>query len=205
MEFHEKFLYLRKEKGLTQEELSEKLFVSRTAISKWESGRGLPNIESLKAISKLFDITIDELLSGEEIIRAADEEKIEHTIHQKMVVFGLLDTIGLLFIFIPMFGQKQDAYIDTVSLLNYTDIEWYMLIVYWIMLSGHLLLGIAELMLQNSRSPFWRNNSMKISFVMTTIAVLVFMLSRQPWPAFFMFWILLMKTYFTQKQQRHDT
>ncbi len=42
MEFHEKLVELRKSKGLTQEELAEDLFVSRTAISKWESGRGIP-------------------------------------------------------------------------------------------------------------------------------------------------------------------
>ena len=65
MEFHEKLQQLRKQKNLTQEELAELLFVSRTAISKWESGRGLPNIDSLKAISKVFSISIDELLSGE--------------------------------------------------------------------------------------------------------------------------------------------
>jgi transcriptional regulator with XRE-family HTH domain len=47
MEFNEKLQELRKQKGLTQEELAEKLYVSRTAISKWESGRGYPNIESL--------------------------------------------------------------------------------------------------------------------------------------------------------------
>ena len=52
MEFHEKLKELRKNKGLTQEELSEALFVSRTAISKWESGRGYPGIDSLKEIAK---------------------------------------------------------------------------------------------------------------------------------------------------------
>jgi transcriptional regulator with XRE-family HTH domain len=53
MEFNEKLQLLRKQKGLTQEELAEQLFVSRTAVSKWESNRGLPNIDSLKAISKI--------------------------------------------------------------------------------------------------------------------------------------------------------
>ncbi len=55
MELSEKLQELRKEKGLTQEELArEALFVSRTAISKWESGRGVPNIESLKSNFKVF-------------------------------------------------------------------------------------------------------------------------------------------------------
>jgi transcriptional regulator with XRE-family HTH domain len=59
MEFNEKLQNLRKQKGLTQDELADLLFVSRTAVSKWESGRGYPNIESLKAIAKLFSVTID--------------------------------------------------------------------------------------------------------------------------------------------------
>ena len=52
MEFNEKLQELRKNKGLTQEELAEALYVSRTAISKWESGRGYPSIDSLKEIAK---------------------------------------------------------------------------------------------------------------------------------------------------------
>ena len=55
MTLGEKLKKLRTDKNLTQEELAEILFVSRTAISKWESGRGFPNIESLKAISKVDD------------------------------------------------------------------------------------------------------------------------------------------------------
>ena len=62
MEFNEKLQQLRKQKNLTQEQLAEQLFVSRTAISKWESGKGYPNIESLKNISKFFSVSIDELL-----------------------------------------------------------------------------------------------------------------------------------------------
>lgn len=59
MEFSEKLQTLRKQKGLTQEELAQELFVSRTAISKWESGKGYPSIDSLKEISKYFSVTID--------------------------------------------------------------------------------------------------------------------------------------------------
>lgn len=54
MEFHEKLQELRKQNEMTQEELAKVLYVSRTAISKWESGRGYPNIESLKAIAGFF-------------------------------------------------------------------------------------------------------------------------------------------------------
>ena len=54
MEFNEKLQELRKNKNLTQEQLAEMLFVSRTAISKWESGSGYPSIDSLKEISNFL-------------------------------------------------------------------------------------------------------------------------------------------------------
>ena len=76
MELNEKLQELRKKKGLTQEELAEALFVSRTAVSKWESARGYPNIESLKAIAKFFGVTIDELLSGDELLSIAEDTEI---------------------------------------------------------------------------------------------------------------------------------
>ena len=90
MEFNEKLQELRKQKGLTQEELSEKLYVSRTAISKWESGRGYPNIESLKAIAKFFSVTVDELLSTDEVLTIAEEDSKRKEKHFRDLMYGLL-------------------------------------------------------------------------------------------------------------------
>ena len=74
MTFGEKLKKLRTDKGLTQEKMAEKLFVTRTAISKWESDRGYPNIDSLKQIAKLFSVTVDELLSSNELFTIAEQE-----------------------------------------------------------------------------------------------------------------------------------
>ena len=78
MEFHEKLQELRKNRELTQEELAEAIFVSRAAVSKWESGRGYPNIESLKEISKFFSVSIDDLLSADKLIFIAEKENKEN-------------------------------------------------------------------------------------------------------------------------------
>ena len=91
MEFHEKLQELRKRKGLTQEELAERLYVSRSAVSKWESGRGYPNIDSLKAIATLFSVTIDDLLSGDEVLTIAEEGYRQKETQFRSMVFGLLD------------------------------------------------------------------------------------------------------------------
>ena len=93
MELGEKLQELRKRKGLTQEELAEALYVSRTAISKWESGRGYPSIDSLKQISGYFSVSIDDLLSGEKLLSLAETEnkanvrdEILHTVACKAAI-----------------------------------------------------------------------------------------------------------------------
>ncbi len=67
----EKIVSLRRKNGLSQEQLAEKLGVSRQAISKWEGGLSTPELDKLKALSKCFHITIDELIGNE---GAADSE-----------------------------------------------------------------------------------------------------------------------------------
>lgn len=62
MEFHNKLYNLRKQKGLSQEELANRLNVSRQTISKWEVGDSTPDMEKLIAISDMFDISLDELV-----------------------------------------------------------------------------------------------------------------------------------------------
>ena len=104
MEFCEKLQVLRKQKNLTQEELAEVLFVSRTAISKWESGRGYPSIDSLKAVSKFFGITIDELLSGDELLSIAEEDTRQNSLRVRDLVYGLMDCSGAMFGFLPFFA-----------------------------------------------------------------------------------------------------
>ena len=67
MKFSEKLKKLRKDNNLTQDELADKLFVTRTAISKWETDNGYPSIESMKKQKKIFHTTFDDLISDEDI------------------------------------------------------------------------------------------------------------------------------------------
>ena len=68
MSIGQKLKDARKKAGLSQEQLAEKLCVSRQAITKWESDKGIPDIENIQNISKLFGVSIDSLLNdGDEI------------------------------------------------------------------------------------------------------------------------------------------
>ncbi len=73
MNFAEKLKSLRKQKEISQEQLAEKLHVSRQAITKWESGNGIPDIENLIAISSLFNESLDSLLSEEKSLISKHE------------------------------------------------------------------------------------------------------------------------------------
>ncbi len=67
MTFSEKLKSIRKKSGMSQEKLAEKIGVSRQAITKWETGAGIPDIENMIAVSALFNISLDELLSNEKV------------------------------------------------------------------------------------------------------------------------------------------
>lgn len=109
MKFSDKLKILRAEHNLTQDELADKIYVTRTAISKWETDNGYPSIESLKQIAKLFNTTVDELLSEEDLKHKEDLElknsKTNHVIALVGLAVGLISAICLFFIKTPfVFG-----------------------------------------------------------------------------------------------------
>lgn len=201
MEFNEKLQELRKNKGLTQEELAEILFVSRTAISKWESGRGYPNIESLKAIAKLFSITVDELLSGEELLNIAEQDNKQRENHIRDLIFGLLDISALSLLFLPFFAQKTDNIIKAVSLLSLTSISPYLKVIYFCVVGFLVLYGILTLALQTNEHTFWVLNKSKISLILNLVLILLFIISLQPYAAIFLFIFLIIKIFLLLKNR----
>ena len=165
MTFGEIIKKLRTDNGLTQDELAEKIYVTRTAISKWESGRGFPNIESLKAISKYFSVSLDELLSGEEILAIAENDNKQKERTLRDLIFGLLDCGMALLLFLPFFGQKADGVIRSVSLLALSNIQPYLKTTYIAFVSIMVVLGIMTLALQNCCQRFWTQSKSILSLV----------------------------------------
>ena len=194
MEFCEKLQQLRKQKGLTQEALAERLFVSRTAISKWESGRGYPGIESLKAIAKEFSVSVDELLSGEELLLLAESEGRERETHRNDLAFGGMDCLmGMLF-FLPVFGLATEDRILSVPLSALADASVaFVWISYVALLSLTTALGLLELALQNVRRPLWLKGKRVASMTLSALLTLLFIASGQPYAATFALFALLVK------------
>ena len=193
MEFNEKLQELRKQKGLTQEALAEQLFVSRTAISKWESGRGYPNIESLKEIAKFLSVTVDELLSSDEVLTIAEEDNRRKEKHFRDLIYGLLDICVVMLLFLPFFAEKADGIIQSVSLITLNSVQSYLKIVYLGVVISMIIMGILTLALQNCQAIAWQKSKTMISLILGAIAVFVFMISSQPYAAAFAFSMLVIK------------
>ncbi len=201
MEFNEKLQELRKRKGLTQEELAQALYVSRTAISKWESGRGYPNIESLKAISKFFLVTIDELLSGDELLTIAENDSRQKELRLRDLVFGSLDCSCAMFLFFPFFGQRGDGGISSVSLLALTEVEPYLRMLYFAAVICIAVVGFLTLALQNCSKVLGVKKRSRISLLFNAVGALLFIISLQPYAAAFLFILLTIKTLLLIKWQ----
>ena len=109
MEFNNKLYELRKQKGLSQEELASKLNVSRQTVSKWEIGDSTPDMEKLIAISDLFNISLDELVMD----KSPAKEKILTADNKKAVKKGL-KIAGIFFAAIML--------VDIISMIVYVSL-----------------------------------------------------------------------------------
>ncbi|WP_052232944.1 helix-turn-helix domain-containing protein [Terrisporobacter othiniensis] len=114
---------MRKNRGFTKEELAQVLYVSRTAISKWESGRGYLSIDSLKEISNYFGVTIDDLL------------------------FGMVDLFSFILIVLSLYPKPINGYIFSVNLFSHTETTWLNRWIYWIMFIILIMVGIVKIVL----------------------------------------------------------
>lgn len=116
---------LRKQKGFTQKELAEKLIVTDKAISRWETGKGLPDTSLLKPLGDVLGVSITELLSGKRIEEVDMKEQADNIILESLnyskrmlasVISVIIFIIGIAFIISPLFLVSQ-SYIWTLGLI----------------------------------------------------------------------------------------
>jgi len=200
LEFGEKLQYLRKQKELTQEQLADQLFVSRTAISKWESGKGYPNIESLKCLAAFFSVSIDELLSGEELISLAETENHDNLEKLCGFIYALLDVLVISGIFLPLYGEPDGGYIRAVNLLKFTNTSIENLILYWVVLLLLFGLGIVQFVLIHFEKEKWRRIIVKCSLGVEIFTICFLSAAREPYLNVFIFLLLGIKIFILIKQ-----
>ena len=192
MEFSEKLQELRKSRSMTQEELAASLFVSRTAVSKWESGRGYPSIDSLKEISRFFSVTIDDLICSDEMITVAENDKKEFASKYISLICNALDILLAILLFIPAFGNGP-ASSETVSLWGLSGIASWLKSVFVVMIGVTILNGICGAIIAHFKKPVWNRHRLVTGVVLSILAVTVFIASRQPYAGIVCFAFLVIK------------
>ena len=193
MEFHEKLQELRKNRGLTQEELAEVLYVSRTAISKWESGRGYPSIDSLKEIANYFSVSIDELLSSEKLLSIAEKENELNLRSICDMLFGILDVCSFILIVLPIYPNRVGGVVYSVNLFAYTQTTSLNHTLYWIMFVSLVAAGIVKLLLTKFRIEKGNKTMTDVSMVLSILLVLFLAMARQTYAIIVVFLLLVIK------------
>lgn len=113
MKLGEKILNLRKKKGLSQEQLGEMVDVTRQTVSNWELGETSPNPEQLKKLSKIFQISIDELLDNP--VTNILEEKVSNTEKLAGIIIKILKIFGVVFLILLV--------IDMIAFVLYFTVD----------------------------------------------------------------------------------
>ena len=193
MEFNEKLQELRKSKGLTQEELSEHIFVSRTAISKWESGRGYPSIDSLKEISRYFSISIDELFSTENLIHLVENETKIHRQFISNFIFAISDLLSFLLIILPLYPKSINDYIYSVNLYHYTQISIFNRSIYWLLFIALILCGIFNLLMMYLKKKKYNSLIHQTSVITNIIVLICLVLAKEVYSSLLIILQLLIK------------
>ena len=183
MEFHEKLQELRKSRGLTQEELAEGLYVSRTAVSKWESGRGYPSIDSLKELSSYFSVSIDDLLSGEKLIFIAEKENRSNLRNVCDLLRGVTDLLSLMLIVLPLYPKTVEGFVYSVNLWRYTETAVYNRAVYWCLFLALAAVGVWQIVRAQIKPESDKKAVTGLSFGLGIGAVLYLVLAREAYAA----------------------
>ena len=192
MEFNEKLQELRKSRSLTQEELAEALFVSRTAVSKWESGRGYPGIDSLKAISRFFSVSIDELICPKEMLSVAENDRNSFLSRWIPFICGTLDLLPAVLLFIPLFGNGTETP-SAVSLISLSGISAWIRIVFFILIGLTILNGLCGMIVSQMEQPVWNRRLVITGAVLSVAGAALFMITRQPYAGMIYLMLLIVK------------
>lgn len=195
MEFCYKIKNIRTGNNLTQEQFAEKLYVSRTAVSKWESGKGYPSIDSLKYMSKLFNISIDDLLSSEEILDIAEQDKQKKIKKNNGFIYGAFDLLSLFMIILPLYAFTVNNYIYSVSLFAKNDLLNYIKILYLVSYIILFIIGIIEVILSLLEKEKIQKYLNIISISIHLLVILFLIMTKEPYACSLIFILFVFKSF----------
>lgn len=142
---------LRKEKGLTQEQLGDKIGVTNKTVSRWETGVYLPSADVMLALGELFNVSVNEILSGKRLTDAEYKEAAEENLTQaiKASIFSLKDKIEFF---------KKKWLKEHIAILVFIGICIMAVLIVGIMIKNAILVSITPMLILVAQA--WRNNAM---------------------------------------------
>lgn len=200
MDISNKIKKIREENGLTQEQFANELFVSRTAVSKWELGKGYPSIDSLKLISKKFNISLDTLLSSNDILDIAEQDIIVRKNKSRNLFTAILDIFAVLILFLPFFAEKVNDDFVCLPLFACKDISPLNLFVFTLITCLLIFCGILELVNIKLESKKFEKVLFFTTFILSILAVVFFIECREIYASTFVFGLLVAKGFFYIKK-----
>lgn len=193
MEFGEKLLNMRKGRGLTQEELAQALYVSRTAVSKWESGRGYPSIDSLKGIAEYFSVTVDELLSSDDLLSIAEKENRTNIRRMCDLLFSVVDIFSFMLMILPLYPMESEGIFYSVNIFDYMRTAPTMGLMYSALIILLILCGVIKLILLQTKREKSQSFLTAFSMCVSIFSVIFFALSRQVYSVVLVFLFMIAK------------
>ena len=192
MEVNKKIQKLRKENNLTQDQLAERLGVSKIYVARIENGKILPSVKDIKNIAIILDVNVSDLTSFDDLIFAAESDNYNKLDRKTTLFFAILDILSISFIFMPFYVKNNNA----MTLIELKPLSSLLYIAYLVLLIVSFIVGVLEIIFSANNKKNKLKNVKLISVVVYTLSILIFALSKQSYITAFLFLFLMIKILF---------
>ena len=192
MEVNKKIQKLRKENNLTQDQLAERLGVSKIYVARIENGKILPSVKDIKNIARILDVNVSDLTSFDDLIFAAESDNYNKLDRKTTLFFAILDILSISFIFMPFYVKNNNA----MTLIELKPLSSLLYIAYLVLLIVSFIVGVLEIIFSANNKKNKLKNVKIISVVVYAFSILIFALSKQSYITAFLFLFLMIKILF---------
>ena len=192
MEVNKKIQKLRKENNLTQDQLAERLVVSKIYVARIENGKILPSVKDIKNIARILDVNVSDLTSFDDLIFIAENDNYNRLDRKTTLFFAILDILSISFIFMPFYVKNNNA----MTLIELKPLSSLLYIAYLVLLIVSFIVGVLEIIFSANNKKNKLKNVKIISVVVYAFSILIFALSKQSYITAFLFLFLMIKILF---------
>ena len=200
MEVNKKIQKLRKENNLTQDQLAEKLGVSKTYIARIENGKILPSVKDVKNIARILDVNASDLTSFDDLIFIAESDNYNRLDRKTTLFFAILDILSISFIFMPFYVKNNNA----MTLIELKPFSNLLYMSYLALLIVSFIVGVLEIVFSANNKKNKLKNVKLFSIVVYALSILVFALSKQSYITAFLFLFLMIKILFLLNLEKNN-